>query len=97
MTRQGIKARFRKRYPAYPSPDWWSKHGSWHSRQIHKLLKRLEKAHNHGSWVEGGWGEYGEEIWELRRYLFDLSNRIYTDKKWGTDLAKHKPKEPEAE
>lgn len=60
-----------------PSPgDYYWKHGSSHARALLKLAERLSETRRRLTNIEGGWGDYGDEVFELERRLRDLAARI---------------------
>lgn len=84
--RREEKARYKARHEAEGggySPAWHEKHGSWHSRQLHKMHLRTWKLLQEGTKYESGWGSSLEEVRALAMEFERLSQAIAYRKSAG--------------
>lgn len=65
------------------SPTWHRKHGSWHSRQLHKMHLRTWKLLRKGASYENGWGSSWNEVQALAQEFERLSQAIAYRKSAG--------------
>ena len=64
-------------------PSWHRKHGSWHSRELHKMHLRTWQLLRKGSGAEGGWGSSWDEVQALAQEFERLSQAIAYRKSAG--------------
>lgn len=67
------------------SPTWHRKHGSWHSRELHKMHLKTWGLLRKGSGYEGGWGATWDEVQSLAQEFERLSQVIAYRKAYGVN------------